>query len=451
VDSSQPETLPAETRLQVWKSNDLIRGTVYEMPTAEMKLLFSAISRIKRDGETFSPVSLTVGELSELMGLERRAAYSDIKGMAESLASRTVHLFDHASRHHKWLNWCDVSYVEGSGRVMILFRDVLKPYLLQLKEKFVQYGLDNVLRLNSSYHIRLYEYLKSWEFAARPHRVKLADLRKFIGAESRAYEAYFTFNGSILKPAHEAIERFTDLRYAYRPIKAARAVVEVEFDIFPAVDPELPLGDRESAAPAAEEGGPEASPDETVPGTPDDPDASTPAAPETALEAPPASFSGPAMPRQRKTVSNARRAAQELIAYWNAKMTHSPVADAGAGRIDSLTRRLRRDAVLSSRWREMIDAVAKSEVWNGRGPKGREGAPFHASFNWFLLHRDEVLDAAEAQRTAAERRRKPRSAAAKAGNAGGQESLFAEPVSDEERRELAAQLRGLRERMKDEG
>lgn len=432
-DSSQPER-----RLMVWKSNDLVRATMYEMSTREIKLLITAVSRIQqRHGDAFEPVVLTVRELAEVLDLERDAVYSDIKAMAETLTSRVVRIHDPNTKTHLWTNWCEVTYTEGSGCVRVLFRDALKPYLLQLAERFVRYGLDNILRLTSSYHIRLYELLKSWESWGRPWTEPLADLRRILGADAKGYDQYFIFNGSVLKPAHEAINRLTDVRFRYRPVKKGRVVTAVEFIMRPPVQPELPFAEglgevlpsRLSSSP-------------------------TPADDSGAL--PLAANSKTPKTRRSSTSSKTRNGAgaspaiatRELggavAAHWNARMPNSPIADTGPSRLDEIARQVSADAYLHAHWRELIDTVGESKTWNGRGPRGRDGQPFHASFRWLLEHVPEVADAAAAQRTASTRK-KPRSTPS-SHNIGKTEisSSTAVPVSDEQRQAGAARLRRLR-------
>ena len=385
--------------LMVWKSNDLVRTATYEMTTRELKLLVVAISRIQqRSHDAFGPVVVTVRELAELLELKCDAVYSDIKAMAETLTGRVVRLHDPETKTHKWTNWCDVVYAEGSGCVQILFRDALKTHLLQLAEYFVRYGLDNILRLSSTYHIRLYEFLKSWESFGKPRVVEMAELRRILGADAKGYDQYFVLNGAVLKPAAEAINKFTDVRFNYRPVKQGRTVSAVQFTIKSPPQPELPFGEPAGALPlgrASQAAGPVSA---DAPGT-----VGLPAQPEDDLfsriePVPPAAGQGVV----QTTLG------RDVVAYWNERMANSPIADTGSDRLKEVGRQITSDDYLRANWREAIDVLSESKVWNGRGHRGRDGQPFYASFRWFQEHVSDVADAAAARRRRLERKSAPK-------------------------------------------
>ena len=68
-------------------------------------------------------------------------------------------------RHSAWFEYVDEA--DGSGFVTIKLTSWLKPYLLQVRREFFQFQLGFALDLKSEYSIRLYQYLKRWEFAKR--------------------------------------------------------------------------------------------------------------------------------------------------------------------------------------------------------------------------------------------------------------------------------------------
>lgn len=75
-----------------------------------------------------------------------------------------------------------VAYNESEGAIDIRFDPFLRPYLLELKKEFTSYKLENVIKLKSSYAIRIYELLMQYE-KIRERTILLSDLRKMLGAE----------------------------------------------------------------------------------------------------------------------------------------------------------------------------------------------------------------------------------------------------------------------------
>ena len=380
MDGQIEENCCTPNRLIVWKSNDLVRTVKYELLPREYKILAVAISRIQRHQTAFEPVVLTVREFSELLDLKRDAVYSDIKAMAETLASRVIRLFDPQTQTHTWSNWCDVTYTEGSGCVCILFREPLKPHLLQLADFYVRYGLDNVLRLKSPYHARLYEFLKSWESHGHPRIVPLNELRTIIGAESKGYERFFVLNGSVLKPAKEAINSETDIKFRYEPIWVGRGVTGVKFTITPpSAQAELPLGDQAvngTIAPKRRRGRPPKS-------------SSLQLADTIKASTPDQKFSG--------DTTDICVIGTTIVSYWNEHMVHSPITVTGPDRIEEIGNAVISNEYLCANWRDLIQTVKESKIWNGRGLKERDGQIFHASFSWFLENIDKVADAMTAR------------------------------------------------------
>ena len=98
--------------------------------------------------------------------------------------------------------------------VAIKLNDELKPYLLNLKEKYTQYTLDTVLAMKSVYSIRIFELLME--------RIKLKVLPKngvdvelsveYIREACDCQDKYKTFanlNNRVIKGAVEEINRVT--------------------------------------------------------------------------------------------------------------------------------------------------------------------------------------------------------------------------------------------------
>jgi plasmid replication initiation protein len=128
-----------------------------------------------------------------------------------------------------------------------------------------------VRRLRSTYAIRLYQWLKRWEFR-HVIEVSVADLRVHMGAvgldekgkRKENLVLYPDFKRWAIKPAVNEINdhKNSDLRVSFEEIKArgSRAIEKLRFRMvsvakepadftFPEPQPELPLGDVEQSQP----------------------------------------------------------------------------------------------------------------------------------------------------------------------------------------------------------
>ena len=61
-----------------------------------------------------------------------------------------------------WL--AKVNTYKKSGIVKIRIDEDLVPYLYELKERFTQYQLYNILAMKSAFSVRIYELMKSYEY-----------------------------------------------------------------------------------------------------------------------------------------------------------------------------------------------------------------------------------------------------------------------------------------------
>ncbi|WP_376296052.1 replication initiation protein, partial [Streptomyces sp. NPDC055966] len=122
-----------------------------------------------------------------------------------------------------------VPYNEKEGTVDIRYDPFLRPYLLQLKREFTSYKLENVVKLKSSYAIRIYELLKQYE-RLKERSFYLKDLRKMLGAED-IYPAYGNFKQRVLVPAQKELKAKTDISFEIEEIRTGRRVDKIKFFI----------------------------------------------------------------------------------------------------------------------------------------------------------------------------------------------------------------------------
>jgi Initiator Replication protein len=129
----------------------------------------------------------------------------------------------------------------GCGYFAVRISLDLKPYLLQVKKEFFRFRLQQVMQLRSTYAIRLYQWLKRWEFR-RTVEISVVDLRLQIGAASLDQDGkptdlslalYPDFKRRAVQPAVEEINLRTDLRVSFSELKAqgSKAVERLLFKI----------------------------------------------------------------------------------------------------------------------------------------------------------------------------------------------------------------------------
>jgi plasmid replication initiation protein len=229
----------------VWQHNG-VTNTRYKLTARQQKLLLYAIAMIEPNAAEFGKIRVSVEDYATLTGLETDNLYRDLRETAIAIREAPL-VVDHVEpgmkkpmrRHSAWFEYVDEA--DGSGFVTIKLTSWLKPYLLQVRREFFQFQLGFALDLKSEYSIRLYQYLKRWEFAKR-RSISVDQLRLEIGATEIDrkgsivrvnLEQYKHLKSRALNPAVEEINHETDLSVSYTETKFPRskAVQSVTFTI----------------------------------------------------------------------------------------------------------------------------------------------------------------------------------------------------------------------------
>lgn len=94
--------------------------------------------------------------------------------------------------------------------------DEALPLIFEFKNKYFTYQVDNVLRLNSSNQIRMYEILKQYEKIGS-RIISLEKLRELIGIQKNEYPRFNNFKQWVIDPCQRALAESTDIKFTYEP------------------------------------------------------------------------------------------------------------------------------------------------------------------------------------------------------------------------------------------
>lgn len=91
--------------------------------------------------------------------------------------------------------------------------------------------IENIIKLNSLYSIRLYEVIRQY-VAVGDALMTVEDLREILGvAKLKTYKSYSALRRNIIEPAKIEINEKTDLTIIYTEIKEGNKVVAIRFTI----------------------------------------------------------------------------------------------------------------------------------------------------------------------------------------------------------------------------
>jgi len=213
----------------VVKSNSLIRSR-YDYTLAELRLVITIASMIEAADEDFREYSVPAVEYAELMDAKRQNIYQALQKLGEMLLSKPLKIPDSDDDGFLICNWfSSYRYKKGEGTITVKFDPELKPHLLQLKEMFTKYKLENILRFKSAYSIRIYEIAKSWE-ARGDFTYSLSEFKDLIGA-TKKYSAYYDFKRYVLQRSIKEINALSDIKLSFKEKKLSRKVTDLVFTV----------------------------------------------------------------------------------------------------------------------------------------------------------------------------------------------------------------------------
>lgn len=200
----------------------------YKLNTSEIKFILTALSQIDTDDKEFKEYEIKVSELEAKLQSEQNE--TRLKQFAKRLMSKPLEV----PTNDGWIifNWFSkIQYVKGQSKFIVRIDKDLKPYLLELKERFVKYNLRYILPLTSNYSIRLYQLLKEYEKLTRRTFtvVELQDLLQVPNSLKR----YDNFKRKVLQVAEKELIENCDFFFEFEEIKEGRKVNEILFRIKP--------------------------------------------------------------------------------------------------------------------------------------------------------------------------------------------------------------------------
>lgn len=226
-----------DTTKYVCQANTLVGGR-QALSLNSAKLIRAAIMQIQYDDKELYPYIISIPELAKLLKISRSNIYRDIEKITDDIIQNPVFIKEETPGKIRWLKipWVTRCEYHSDIGVAVKLNDELKPFLLNLKERYTQYELDNVLSMKSVYAIRLFELLQekilSRTIPKDGINVELSvnQIRECCDCQDK-YKTFANFKARVIDSAVNEIERVTSYSLSYKYIKKGRAVVGILFNI----------------------------------------------------------------------------------------------------------------------------------------------------------------------------------------------------------------------------
>ena len=204
----------------------------YDMSNMEQKLFLILLSTISKNDDCFIKTNFKVKDLAEIMEIHPNVLYRDLKKICKSLMSK---VYEVPSKSSDWelVNLFSYAKYEGKyGTVSFKLNLDAKPYLLQLKEYFYQFKLQNALVLDGKYSIRIYQQAKS-KINLTKYIMSIEDFTQSLKLTQKSYKRFSNIKAKVLDPAIEEINLKTDIIVKYEEIRVGRSIHSLKFYVKP--------------------------------------------------------------------------------------------------------------------------------------------------------------------------------------------------------------------------
>jgi len=168
----------------VKKSENLLLAR-YKLSEHALKIMNCLISMVHKDDEDFQEYVFTAKSFKDLINSKSNNVMHDMIKVSKELLSKPIQIKLNETETLITNMIISGKYEKNGNYIKYEIHPKLKPFLLNLKTRFLSYDNTNVLSLKSNYSIRLYELLKHHYNQNSPHTknpfiVLKVDLNDFI-------------------------------------------------------------------------------------------------------------------------------------------------------------------------------------------------------------------------------------------------------------------------------
>lgn len=242
------------------KDTRMIQNSRQELTMLENKAILYMISKICPTDKPGKVYIFDCQEFQELLKWNSNNCYAKIKAMLTRLGDKSwwIKTADGKEALVRWFNTLHID--PGTAQIEVTWHEDTTPYLLDLQRRraedgtyFTTYRLQNITLMKHKYSPRIYELLKSYQFnnvkwtfeigtgSDYDLQVRIANTkqdaktRKCISVIPASWSNWAVFKRDVIEPAVEEINKYTDIKVAYRAKKedlshkSYRSIKSIEF------------------------------------------------------------------------------------------------------------------------------------------------------------------------------------------------------------------------------
>lgn len=219
------------------KANELVEAR-YKFDIWETRVFAFMLTQIKSNDTDFNEYRINTGDIVKEFNLhDSGQVYESIKNAADKLLDKKVEILrttpegqKEVFKTHLVASTANPEENSKENYIKLSFHPALKPFLLELKERYLVYDIRNILSLTSIYSVRLFELLKQYQKIGK-RKFRVDELKSLLSIEPNEYQLYGHFKG-VLKRTEKDLLTFTDIYFTLEEEIYKKKVIAITFNIY---------------------------------------------------------------------------------------------------------------------------------------------------------------------------------------------------------------------------
>lgn len=220
---TKEEKIAANNIDLVVKHNDLINATSnYKYCKNELKIICTLVADINNTyDKDFQKKAIRVRDL-DFNNEDYTNNYKYLVDLCKGLMSKTFMINGSV---YSWFT--KLTPLSGVGIVEYEFHNDLKPFLLDLKNNFTKYHLNNILELRSVYSIKVFELLMQYK-TINHRNISFSDFRNILNLPAKYRNVDIR---RLLETIQEDLNQNTSITFNFTFEKLGKSFDSINFDI----------------------------------------------------------------------------------------------------------------------------------------------------------------------------------------------------------------------------
>lgn len=194
---------------KVVQSNDLIQLTQWSLNIIPLKIFKTFVSCIDiKKALNNNSVEISKKELFDLVGSNSSGGYDYLKRQLRELQKTSVKIYEDSKKEVYISLINKIVWNKETDTIICKFDEDLIPYLIDLKQRFLQYDVFNIKNFKTKYGLIVYEYLLSRERQERnsnhSYSINVEDFRRLTDTVTK-FPKFKDLNRCVIKKSVEDI------------------------------------------------------------------------------------------------------------------------------------------------------------------------------------------------------------------------------------------------------